>query len=155
MTTSYTIESLTAEQERLALDDYSFDFVWEFGARMRAKAAARKGPVAIEIASGATVVFTTLLPGASPDNLSWTARKRAVALRFQKSSLFMRLQAEARPYDFHQRFRLPNTDFAASGGGIPLILKGGATVGTVGVSGLPDVEDHALAATTLLELLGR
>jgi uncharacterized protein (UPF0303 family) len=155
VTTSHTLESLIAEQEKLLLDGFSFDFAWELGSRMRAKAASRKAPVAIEVASGGTVIFTTLLPGATPDNLSWTARKRAVALRFQRSSLFMRLQAEARPYDFHQRFRLPNTDFAASGGGVPLILAGGALVGTAGVSGLPDVEDHALVTTTLLEMLGR
>ena len=155
MTTSYTLESLAAEQEKILLDGFSFDFAWELGSRMRAKAVSRKAPVAIEVASGGTVIFTTLLPGASPDNFAWTSRKRAVALRFQKSSLFMRLQAEAKPYDFHQRFRLPSTDFAASGGGVPLILTGGAVVGTVGVSGLPDVEDHALATTTLMEMLGR
>jgi uncharacterized protein (UPF0303 family) len=155
MTVSYTLDSLTAEQELLLLDTFSLDLAWELGARMRGTAAERKAPVAIEIASAGTVVFTTLLPGATPDNIHWVRRKRAVAERFHKSSLFMRLQAEARSVDFHQRYRLPNTDYAASGGGVPLILKGGALVGSVGVSGLPDVEDHALATTTLLALLGR
>ena len=155
MAATYTLESITAEQEKLLLDAFSFDFIWELGSRMRAKAAARQAPIAIEIANGDAVVFSSLLPGATPDNIHWVRRKRAVAERFHKSSLFMRLQCEAKSIDFHQRYRLPNTDYAASGGGVPLILRGGALVGTVGVSGLLDVEDHALTASTLLELLGR
>ncbi|WP_244506482.1 heme-binding protein [Pararhizobium polonicum] len=63
------------------------------------------------------------------------------------------LEAEQRGYDFNSRFRLPESGFAASGGGFPLMLRGGTMIGTVGVSGLPDLEDHLLVTNALRELL--
>ena len=67
----------------------------------------------------------------------------------------MRIEAEEKSYDFNHRFRLPDHLFAASGGGVPLMLTSGTLIGTAGVSGLPDVEDHRLITTALRELLGR
>ena len=50
-------------------------------------------------------------------------------------------------------FCLPEADFMASGGGVPLMLRGGTLIGTPAVSGLPDVEDHQMVVTALRELL--
>ena len=61
----------------------------------------------------------------------------------------MRLEAEEGKFDFNRRYRLPEFDFAASGGGVPLILRNGTLIGTAGVSGLPDVEDHRLIVDAL------
>jgi len=151
----YTLDELAAEQEEIRLDGFDYDFAFALGARMRARASAGRMPVAIEIAHGGDVVFTTILPGATPDNTVWTARKRAVAQRFHRSSLAMRIEAEEKGYDFNRRFRLSDDRFVASGGGVPLMLKGGTLIGTAGVSGLPDVEDHRLVVIALRELLGR
>lgn len=152
---TYSLEDLAAEQEELRLDRFDYDFAWTLGALMRSYASAGRMPVAIEVAHGGDVVFTTILPGATPDNTDWTARKRAVAQRFHRSSLSMRIEAEAKGYDFNRRFRLPDHLFVASGGGVPLLLKDGTLIGTAGVSGLPDVEDHRLVTNALRELLGR
>ena len=152
---TYTLEALAGEQEELRLDGFDYDFAWALGALMRERAAAAKAPVAISVAHGADVVFSVLLPGATPDNIDWTARKRAVAGRFQRSSLAMRLEAEAKGHDFNRRYRLPEAGFAASGGGVPLMLGNGTLIGTAGVSGLPDVEDHRLIVEALRTLLGR
>jgi len=154
-TDAYSLEDLAAEQEALQLDAFDYDFAWELGRRMRARAVTMRAPVAIEIAHGSDLVFSTLLPGATPDNSDWAARKRAVAHRFHRSSLFMRIEAEKLGYDFNHRFRLPEATFVASGGGVPLILKSGTLIGTAGVSGLPDVEDHRLITDNLSEMLGR
>lgn len=148
----YTLEALAREQEELRLDRFDYDFAWRLGARMRDAAAGGGLPVAITVAHGSDLVFAALLPGATPDNLDWAARKRAVARRFHRSSLAMRLEAEAKGHDFHRRYRLPEADFAASGGGVPLILRGGTLIGTAGVSGLPDVEDHRLVVEALRSL---
>jgi len=150
----YTVESLAAEQQTLALDRFDYDFVWRLGSTMHDLAAERHLPVGITVAHGADLVFATLLPGATIDNMDWTARKRAVAHRFHRSSLSMRLEAEAKGYDFNKRFRVPEADFAASGGGVPLMLKDGTLAGTAGVSGLPDVEDHRLVVEALRLIAG-
>ncbi|WP_092734676.1 heme-binding protein [Agrobacterium fabrum] len=42
-----------------------------------------------------------------------------------------------------------------SGGGPPLIGEGGTYIGSVGVSGLPDVEDYKLITSCLTALLVR
>lgn len=144
-----TIETLTEEQQTLTLLRFDYATAWQLGARMQTEAASRQLPVAIEVTHGETVVFFTLLPGATPDNPDWTRRKRAVVLRFHQSSLYMRLLCEQHGWEFAQRFRLSPDDFAASGGGVPIIVEGTGVVGAAAVSGLPDVEDHALVVNAL------
>lgn len=151
---TYTLQSLAAEQQDLLLDRFDYDFAWALGVRMREMAARDAAPVAVTVAHGAALVFAALLPGATFDNLDWTARKRAVAQRFHRPSLAIRLEAEAAGYDFNARFRLPETDYVASGGGVPLMLRGGTLIGTAAVSGLPDVEDHLLVVEALRSLRG-
>jgi uncharacterized protein (UPF0303 family) len=45
-------------------------------------------------------------------------------------------------------------DFAAHGGGFPILLEGTGCIGTITVSGLPQREDHALVIGVLQEYLG-
>lgn len=150
----YTPDSLAAEQQELLLKNFDYDFAWALGGRMREIAARDASPVAITVAHGTTVVFSTLMPGATLDNFDWTARKRAVAHRFHRSSLAIRLETEAAGFDFNARFRLPEADYVASGGGgVPLILRGGTLIGTAAVSGLPDVDDHKMVVAALRDML--
>lgn len=153
-TMTHTLDTLAQELQELRLASFDYDFAWRLGALMQAEAAARNLPAAITVAHGTDVVFSCLMPGATPDNTDWAARKRAVAHRFHQPSLAMRLEAERGGYDFNQRFRLPEAQFVASGGGFPLILRGGTLIGTAAVSGLPDVEDHQLVTQALRSLLG-
>lgn len=151
---TYTLDGLAAEQDDLRLDAFDYDVAWRLGQAMRARASEARLPVAIEVAHGTTPVFVALMPGATLDNLAWTARKRAVAHRFHRSSLAMRLEAEAGSYDFNDRFRLPKADYVGSGGGVPLMLRNGTLIGTAAVSGLPDVEDHELVVGALRACCG-
>lgn len=149
---TYTLDSLAAEQDSLLLDRFDYDTAWALGSLIRDTAAAQGAPVGVSVTHGGALVFLALLPGATPDNLDWMARKRAVALRFHRSSLAMRLEAEAGGYDFNALYRLPVSEFVASGGGLPLVLRGGTVIGTVAVSGLPDVVDHQMVVAALRRL---
>ncbi len=82
---AYSLEDLAAEQEALALDRFDYDFAWKLGAAMRARAAASRAPVAIEIAHGTDLVFSILLPGATPDNsdLGGAQARRGQPLRIE------------------------------------------------------------------------
>ncbi|XUY29267.1 heme-degrading domain-containing protein [Agrobacterium sp. rho-8.1] len=148
-----TLDMLKIEEDMLQLERFDYDFAWVLGSHIRKKAVLRNLPVAVEVRHGADVVFASLLPGATVDNFGWTSRKCAVVHRFHRSSLRVRLQAEAGGYDFNAKFGLPSANFVASGGGFPLTLRGGTLIGSVAVSGLPDVEDHALITASLRELL--
>ncbi|ODT75047.1 MAG: hypothetical protein ABS76_35250 [Pelagibacterium sp. SCN 64-44] len=143
------LDALAAEQADMQLPRFDYEIAWRIGAHIRAAAAARDLPIAIEVSHGDAPVFFALMPGATPDNADWTRRKRAVALRFHRSSLAMRLECERHGWDFSRRFRLPEADYAASGGGVPIIVRQAGIVGAVAVSGLPDVEDHAMAIAAL------
>ena len=147
-----TMEELAVEQAGLELARFDLQTAWELGSRIRDIAAERQLPISIEVCHGATPAFFVLMPGATPDNLDWVRRKRAVALRFHQSSLYMRLLCESKSVDFHDRFRLPREDFAASGGGVPIFVAGIGVVGAAAVSGLPDVEDHRLVISALQSL---
>lgn len=148
-----TLSELLDEQEKLQLPHFDYDVAWQLGAKIRERAVAASLPIAIEVRHGNDVVFACLLPGATIDNFNWARRKCAVVHRFHKSSLYMRIMAEEKGYNLNERFALPVLDFAPSGGAVPLFLKGGLFVGSVAVSGLPDVEDHRLAAECIAELL--
>jgi uncharacterized protein (UPF0303 family) len=45
-------------------------------------------------------------------------------------------------------------DYAAHGGGFPIVLRGTGLIGTVVASGLPQREDHAMVVAALAEALG-
>ena len=75
---TYTLDRLAAEAEELLLDRFEYDCGWALGLRMREAAARAKAPVAITVTHGTALVFSVLMPGATLDNLDWTARKRAV-----------------------------------------------------------------------------
>ncbi|MCO4318580.1 heme-degrading domain-containing protein [Phyllobacterium sp. 21LDTY02-6] len=152
MATAPTIEELIAEEDAHQLAGFDYELAWRLGCAIRETAAARSLPIAIEISHHGTAIFSALLPGASPDNLAWVRRKRAVVERFNRSSLYMRLLCERNGTDFHARYRLPAADFAASGGGVPVRIRNVGIVGTVAISGLPDVEDHTLAMRSLENL---
>jgi uncharacterized protein (UPF0303 family) len=148
-----SLDDLIVEQKKLELRVFDYDFVWELGGRLYQRARSESLPVAIEIRHGSDIVFAMLAPGGTIDNFDWARRKSAVVHRFHRSSLHVKLQAQADGYDFNSRFRLPLQDYAAGGGGYPLILKGGAFIGSVGVSGLPDIDDHKLITHCLADLL--
>jgi uncharacterized protein (UPF0303 family) len=150
---NYTLDTLKQELQALQLPAFDYDFAWRLGSLMQAEAAERSLPAAITVAHGTDVIFALLMPGATPDNTDWAARKRSVAQRFHRSSLALRLEAEQGGFDFNARYRLSESDFVASGGGFPLMLRGGTLIGTAGVSGLPDVEDHLLVTNALRQLL--
>ena len=50
---------------------------------------------------------------------------------------------------------LPERDYAAHGGSVPIIVKGTGCVGAVTVSGLPQRDDHRVVVEAMAEVLGR
>ena len=83
---THTLESLAEELPTLQLDRFDYEIAWKLGCLMQAEAAAHALPVGISVAHGPDLVFSLLMPGATPDNFDWMARKRAVATRFHRSS---------------------------------------------------------------------
>ncbi len=142
-------EKLLTEERELRFADFSLEDAWVLGSRMRAAAVAAGLPVAIGIQLGQQRVFHTALPGSSSDNDHWLARKTRVALRYGQASLAVGESFRERGNDFDADSRLDPSEYAAHGGVVPLRLKSGTVIGVVGVSGLPQLEDHAFVVEHL------
>ena len=103
----------------------------------------------IEIVVGQRVAYRAALPGTTADNDEWLRRKFRVVARFEESTLAIRVAHEEKDRSFNVATGLPETEFAAHGGGWAIRVAGVGVVGMFGVSGLPQVADHELIVESL------
>ncbi|HEY5877219.1 MAG TPA: heme-degrading domain-containing protein [Ilumatobacteraceae bacterium] len=142
---------LAEEEARLQYQRFGHDEAWQLGSRIREVARARDLPVAIGVDLGEQAVFRAGLPGSTRDNDRWLARKFATVRYFAKSSLAT--MAMGQDPGVYATLGLDRAAYAFAGGAFPIRVNG-ALVGTVGVSGLTDIEDHDLVVEVLEELTG-
>lgn len=140
-----------AEERALTLTYFGDDDAWWLGCRLRELGLARRAPLGIVVQRAAATLFGCLLPGASQDNLEWIRRKIALTLRMERSSYAIGLAFRDDPGVF-ERSGLSLDDYVADGGAVPIRVAGTGVIGAVGVSGLPQEIDHALAVQALGEL---
>jgi uncharacterized protein (UPF0303 family) len=150
-----TLDQLAAEEAELQFPAFTEDDAWALGSAMVATARAAGAPVAIDITRHGHQLFHAALPGSSPDNDRWIERKTRVVDRFGHSSLYMRTLCAQDGSTLQNTFLLDEREFAAHGGAFPLLVRGVGPVGTVVVSGLPQVEDHRMVVAALREHLAR
>src|SRR3954471_9753272 len=149
MTSRDLLDQLEAEELRLVFDAFDEQTAWDLGSALRATAVAGRLPVAIAIRCNGRLLFHAALPGSSADNDGWLGRKSAVVDRYGRSSLRVGEQFRVDGGSFDADSRLHPSDYAAHGGAFPILVRGTGCVGTVAVSGLPELEDHQLVVETL------
>jgi uncharacterized protein (UPF0303 family) len=135
----------TLEQQERALVFPSFDHTdaWRLGTRITATAQQAGHPVGIDIRRPGLILFRAALPGSTPDQESWIARKSAVVLRIEASSALVKARLSAKgvePVDAG----LPGADYAVTGGSFPVRVRGVSVVAAVTASGLSSMDDHDL-----------
>jgi uncharacterized protein (UPF0303 family) len=148
-----SLTSLLAEEQRLVFADFDHDTAWELGSRLRAEAMHAQLPVAIAIRRHGQCLFHAALPGSSVDNDAWLLRKAAVAEHYGHSSYYVGCIFRADGKDFDVDSRLDTSVFAAHGGAFPIILEKSGCIGSITVSGLPQVEDHRFVVTHIERFL--
>ncbi|WP_031076255.1 heme-degrading domain-containing protein [Streptomyces sp. NRRL S-118] len=151
--TAQDIAALEEQQARLTLPRFTYDDAWRLGTLLVELARERRAPVAIDVRRGPQQLFHAALPGSSADNDAWIDRKRRVVERYAESSLLVGTRFRAKGKDFDTDSRLDPDRYAAHGGSFPLTVEGAGVIGTVTVSGLPQVEDHALVVEALERFL--
>lgn len=147
------LADLLAEEERLVFTAFDHTIAWDLGTRLRAEALRAQLPIAISISRNGQCLFHAALPGSSADNDGWLLRKAAVVERYGHSSYFVGCKFRADGRDFDVDSRLDTSVFAAHGGAFPIILGTSGCIGTVAVSGLPQVDDHRFVVTQLERFL--
>ncbi|MER5882797.1 heme-degrading domain-containing protein [Streptomyces sp. NPDC001941] len=149
MSAAPTTAELAAQEARLTLRRFTYDDAWALGSLLVELARERRAPVAIDIRRGTQQLFHCALPGSSADNDAWIDRKRRVVERYGVSSLHVGTRFRERGKDFDADSRLDPDAYAAHGGSFPLAVRDTGVIGTVTVSGLPQLDDHALVVEAL------
>jgi uncharacterized protein (UPF0303 family) len=152
------IAAIVVQESTLTLPGFSPDTAWQIGTTLRDLAIARNTPLVIDVrrfGSPHQQLFYCALPGSTPDNQRWVARKINVVARFHKSSYHVGRLLEQAGLSFSERYDLPIEDYAAHGGCFPINVAGAGIVGSVTVSGLPQREDHNLVVEALCMITGR
>ncbi|NEK56430.1 heme-degrading domain-containing protein [Geodermatophilus sabuli] len=153
--TAPSLAELAAEEEELQFAGFSNDDAWELGCALVAAARRDDAPVAVGITRHGQRLFHAALPGTAPDNDSWMARKTRVVDRFGHSSLYVRQASIERGTTFEAEFGLDPARYAAHGGAFPVRVTSVGPVGTVVVSGLPQLADHAMVVAAIRAHLAR
>ncbi|MCX5557987.1 heme-degrading domain-containing protein [Streptomyces sp. NBC_00038] len=149
-----TIPELEEQERRLTLPHFTHDDAWALGTLLVDMAREQAAPVAIDIRRGGQQLFHAALPGSTPDNDAWIDRKRRVVERYGSSSYLVGSRFRAKGTTFEDSSRLDPDTYAAHGGAFPIAVEGAGVVGTVVVSGLPQIEDHAMVVAALERFKG-
>ncbi|MFW8745080.1 heme-binding protein [Mesorhizobium japonicum] len=108
--------------------------------------------LAVRIVLGDDVPFVAKLGRTGPGNDPWLAGKAAVVARFGEPSLRVRRTHEEAGTPFDQRDDVDHATHKAHGGSIPIRVAG-ELVGSITMSGEPDVVDHQVCAEAVRRYL--
>jgi uncharacterized protein (UPF0303 family) len=149
MTEADRLAQLADQEERLQFTTFDNETALALGQRLLAAARERELPVTVSVRRNGQRLFHAALPGTSADNDAWIDRKSRVVDRFGHSSFLVGTQFRAKGGSFEADSRLDPDEYAAHGGVFPVLVRGVGPVGTVGVSGLPQADDHAFVVEQL------
>jgi uncharacterized protein (UPF0303 family) len=154
-TGGFTSEGLALEERTLILPSLTQAEAIEIGEIAKKFGMDRALPIAVEVRLKEWIVFHASLPGSTPDNDAWIARKARVTMATGHSTIFERVLAEEQGIDWYETNGLPEETHAIHGGGLPLNVTGLGFTGILLISGLPQVQDHLLGVEVIAEFLAR
>lgn len=139
---------LEAQNSTIGFSAFGFDDAYALGGALVRRATAENLAVTISITFGEQRVFHAARPGTSADNDDWLARKFRVVNRYNAPSFLIGTRARAKGSNFHVSTGLSPSLYMPHGGAFPLRVNG-SLIGVVGVSGLPEQDDHTLVVWAL------
>ncbi|WP_206789343.1 heme-degrading domain-containing protein [Amycolatopsis sp. MtRt-6] len=143
------LAQLAEQEERLQFTKFDNETALALGQQLLTAARDRGLPLTISIRRNGQRLFHAALPGTSADNDAWIDRKSRVVDRYGHSSFLIGTRFRAKGESFEEHSRLDLDLYAAHGGVFPVLVRGVGPVGTVGVSGLPQADDHAFVVEQL------
>ena len=148
------LDELLDQERRLVFPSLDENGAVAIGLSILQVATERDLPVTIEVRLRNRVVFRAARNGTNATNDQYIGGKARLVERFGHASLYERLRYEAEGTTFEEATSLTFPEYAPHGGGFPLIVEGAGPVGVVVVSGLPQLEDHALVVECLMKAAG-
>jgi uncharacterized protein (UPF0303 family) len=148
---SFTVADLEQLNE-LSVGEMSADDAVDLGLIAIAVIRDRDLNLAVDVTLHGHSMFRAKLKNTGPGNDFWLDAKSAVALHFGEPSLLVKLRHLEAGSPFEDRVDIDHSRLRAHGGSVPL-RNGDQVVGTLTVSGEPDVIDHEVAAEALRRYL--
>ncbi|MFG3017132.1 heme-degrading domain-containing protein [Streptomyces sp. NPDC048254] len=148
-----SVEELEKQERLLVFRQFTNDDAWALGSLLVEMARERQAPVAIDIHRAGQQLFHAALPGSAPDNDAWITRKRRVVERYGSASYLVGARFRAKGTTFEESSRLDPDAYAAHGGSFPLTVENVGVIGSVTVSGLPQLQDHRFVVEALERFL--
>ena len=140
------IAALEALEAQLIFKSFDLNDAWRLGSAAVDIILEKGYSLSVQIVLGGRTVFKAALNGVSQDTEPWLVGKAAAALLFESSSMRVRLRKDADPSVIEG---LDEDLYRTHGGSVPIRVVGRGIVGTITVSGEPDVIDHAVAIQAL------
>jgi uncharacterized protein (UPF0303 family) len=144
---------LEQQEHLLRFTSFNPETAWELGCQLRTLLVDCQAGGTIEIELADHLLFACATPTSNPGQTDWIRRKRNVVHHFGRSSYAIGRVLESNNETLQSRHCLNASDYAAHGGGFPILLEGTGRVGSVVVSGLPQRDDHNLVISALARLL--
>lgn len=149
------LKKLEQEEQDLQFDRFSNEDAAALGLSLYETAKEKQLPVTIDITRNGHQLFHLSMPGTSPDNDQWVARKVKLVNRMGMSSYHIGTLLRSLGMTLEERFELSHYEYAAHGGCFPVILKGTGPIGTVTISGLAQEDDHAMVVEAIRTYLNK
>lgn len=143
------LAALARQEQLLQFDSFNNDTALALGNKVVELARAGNKKVAVNVTRDGLMLFYFGMDGMTADHANWIRRKSNLVNRTGHSSFYTHTEITNSGGDYDKIPSLDMKDYAAHGGSFPLILKGGAHIGTITVTGLPGPEDHALVVAAL------
>jgi len=138
------VDTLEQQEKELVFDSFDHADAWRLGSRLAATAREAGHQVAIDIRRPGLILFRAALPGSTPDQESWIARKAAAVLRLEYSSALAGARLADKKIDMIASGWLRPDEYALTGGSFPIRVRGVGVVAAATASGLASMEDHEL-----------
>ena len=154
-TGGFTSQGLALEARTLMLPSLTQAEAIEIGVIAKAIGMDRALPIAVEVRLKEWIVFHASLPGSTPENDRWIARKARVTMATGHSTMYERVLAEEQGINWYEEKGLSEDLHAIHGGALALNVTGLGLTGILLISGLPQVQDHLLGVEVIAEFLAR
>ena len=149
------LKQLEAQEQELQFARFSNEDAVALGMSLYETAKEKNLPVTIDITRNGHQLFHLSMPGTSPDNDQWVARKIKLVNRMGMSSYRVGTLLRSLGMTLEERFELSHYEYAAHGGCFPVILKDTGPIGTVTISGLAQEDDHAMVVDAIRAYLAK
>jgi uncharacterized protein (UPF0303 family) len=144
-----SLDTIRRQEQALQFASFDNDAALAIGNRIVEMAKADKVAVTVDITVNRNPLFFHAMAGTSPNNVDWIRRKSNLVNRTGHASFFVHTEAVNAGRDYDNLPTFDSRDYAAHGGSFPIVVKGTGQIGTITVSGLAGVDDHAMVVRAL------